>query len=144
MGVSINDMRKRLTDEILNDQVQGSIEDNKDTIKELQIDQLKHGKRKDGKLIGKYKSDAYAKKKHSMNPLPGEGNMDWILTGELKNEIFVDVRPDKFVIDSADPKATDLIEKHGDPFGMSEESNAALIPDLKKSLVQRTRTTLRV
>ncbi len=142
--VSINDMRKRLTAPALNQVVQDSIEDNRDAIRELQIDQLKHGKNKKGELIGKYRSKSYAKKKNQLNPLAGLGNVDLILTGALKNDIFVDVRPDVFVIDSADSKTGELIKKYGDPFGLSKESNIELLPALQKTAVKRTKEKMRI
>lgn len=141
---SINDMRKRLTRPSLNEVVQETINDNRDAIRELQIDQLKHGTKKDGKIIGKYRNDAYAAKKNRQNPLAGLGNVDLILTGALKNDIFIDVRPDVFVIDSADEKTGELIKKYGDPFGLSKESNIDLIPSLQVTALKRTKEKLRI
>lgn len=67
-----------------------------------------------------------------MNPLPGLGYMDWKLTGELQNEIFIDVRPASFVIDSADSKTSGLISRFGDPFGLTLESRITVIKEKLK------------
>lgn len=59
---------------------------------EVQRLQMKSGLNRQGKLIGKYKSPAYAKKKFEMNPIPGLGNVDLHLTGETARQVFADVR----------------------------------------------------
>lgn len=104
-----------------------ALHDIRQTVIQLQQEQLKHGLRADGKMIGKYRSKVYAAKKHAMNPLPGLGNMDWKLTGALHKDLFIDVREDIYIMDSADSKTGSLIERFGDPFGLSEESIETLI-----------------
>lgn len=111
------------TDEIAVD----SIDATKDEIKVKQKDQLLHGLRPDGSKIGKYRSNKYATKKYALNPLAGIGNVDLKLTGDLHREIFVDVRDNTLVIDSADEKTGSLINKYGDPFGLGSERRAEYI-----------------
>jgi hypothetical protein len=94
-----------------------------------QKDQLLHGLRADGTLIGKYKSKVYAAKKYAQNPLPGFGNMDWRLTGALYGDIFVDVRRDIYVIDSADPKMQSLEKQFGDPMGLDEANQTGYVEE---------------
>lgn len=143
--ITINDIRKRLNEAVIKHEAAEAIYDNREEVRLLQVDQLKHGLRKDGSKIGKYKNKAYAKKKFAQNPLAGEGNMDWILTGSLAKDIFIDVREDIFVIDSADTKTEKLIKDFGDPFGLSKESNKKLIVnDLMATFVSRMKEKLRL
>lgn len=104
-----------------------ALHDSRQTVIQLQQEQLKHGKRANGEMIGKYRSKAYAALKHAMNPLPGLGNMDWKLTGALHKDLFIDVREDIYIIDSADSKTGSLIERFGDPFGLNDDSTTTLI-----------------
>lgn len=106
-----------------------SIDDTKENIKDLQRDQLLHGLRGDGKKIGKYRSRKYAAAKNAMNPLAGLGNVDLKLTGAVHGDLFVDVREDEYVIDSADSKMGKLIEKYGDPLGLAQENEQKYIDE---------------
>lgn len=145
MGTSINDMRERFASVNFNQVAEDALYDSRDVIKELQVDQLKRGVRKDGSRIGKYKNKAYAAKKHQLNPLAGFGNVDLILKGDFKSQIFVDVREDVFVIDSGDEKAAKLISDYGDPFGLTDESNAELIKQpLQQNFEKRAKEKLRL
>lgn len=115
-----------------------SIHDSRETIVEKQRDQLLHGIRANGKMIGKYRSKVYAAKKFAQNPLAGFGNMDWKLEGDVHRDLFVDVREDIYIIDSADSKTGDLIERFGDPFGLTEESQVELIDErLEEAFLDR-------
>lgn len=145
MSTSINDMKRRFATANIRQVAEDSIYESRDEIKELQIDQLKHGLKKDGTPIGKYRNAAYAARKNQQNPLAGFGNVDLILTGDLKNQIFVDVREDSFVIDSADEKTGGLIKKYGDPFGLTEDSNASLIKaPLRPTFVRKMKEKLKL
>jgi hypothetical protein len=105
--------------------VETSLESTKGDLLRRQKGQLLRGERADGKKIGHYKSDKYAEYKHRLNPLAGEGNMDWALTGKLYDELFADVREGSVVLDTADPKAEKLIEDHGDPFGLNPDNRGS-------------------
>lgn len=120
--------------------VEASMESTKGDLLRRQKGQLLRGERADGTKIGKYKNEAYAKKKHALNPLAGEGNMDWALTGALYEEIFADVREGSVVLDSADPKADKLIEEHGDPFGLNKDNRGSYAKEeLQPEAVMRIR-----
>lgn len=74
---------------------------------ELQKNQLYHGLNQDGSKIGEerpYRSRQYAKEKHAMNPLPGEGNPDLFLTGETYEGLKADVGDKAISIMSTDEK----------------------------------------
>jgi hypothetical protein len=142
---TVNDMIRRMKSLNVPQEAEEALYQSREEIIELQGDQLLHGKNREGGKIGKYKSDKYAAKKFAQNPLAGLGNMDWILTGELKRELFVDVRQQTYVIDTADPKAAHLIKDFGDPFGLTKESKVKLIADKTRPvLVKNVKAKLKV
>lgn len=113
----------------LREVVEDAMDATKKELVRSQRDQLLHGLRADGGRIGQYKDKYYAKKKYALNPLAGEGNMDWKLTGELHADIFADVRDNTVVLDSADPKTGALIERLGDPFGLTRDRREVYAQD---------------
>lgn len=102
------------------------VDDNREEIIRLEQQQMLSGKKADDSHIGQYKSGKYALMKWQQNPLAGMGNVDLHLTGAFFNDMFVDVRTLSFVMDSGDSKAGDLIDKYGDPFGLSLESRVKI------------------
>jgi len=126
---TISQFQARLKSVNIPDEATYAIGESRGVITREQKNQLLRGLRADGTKIGRYRSKVYAAKKAAMNPLPGFGFMDWKLTGELQNEIFIDVRPGSFVIDSADGKTGSLISRFGDPFGLTLESRIIAIKE---------------
>lgn len=126
---TVVDLKNRLSKVDVGFESETAIDATKGDMITKQKDQLLHGLRRDSNKIGKYKSNSYARKKNSLNPLPGFGNMDWKLTGQLHKEIFVDVRSETFVIDSADDKTGKLIERFSDPFGLTKENQADYVEE---------------
>jgi len=118
---SLFELRKRFESLNINELAREAVEETKQEIISLQRDQMLHGLKKDGSKIGKYKDDKYAAKKFSKNPLAGFGNVDLKLENDFQNDIFVDVRVNTLVIDSADEKTPKLIDDYGDPFGLEKE-----------------------
>lgn len=127
MDTTFDDIIDRIDAVNVDLQVELSIEDSAQEIVRLQQDQLLHGQAANGKRIGKYKDPRYAAKKFALNPLAGYGNMDWILKGDLKNQVFTVVQGSEIVIDSADPKTGFLIKNIGDPFGLTSKNEDVLI-----------------
>lgn len=121
---SLFELRKRFENLNIDQLAKEAIKETREQLIDIQKDQLLHGERKDGSKIGRYKNSSYAAKKFSNNPLAGSGNVDLKLTGEYHEELFVDVREQTLVIDSAaDPdKVASIIEKYGDPLGLNEQS----------------------
>jgi len=123
-----------------------AIEETREQLLDIQRDQLLHGEKKDGTKIGKYKSEKYAAKKLAQNPLAGSGNVDLKLTGEYHEELFVDVREQTLVIDSAASadKIENIIGKYGDPLGLNETSLNEYKPisnkALNKKIIQKIRS----
>jgi hypothetical protein len=94
-----------------------------DEFVEQNVDQMRHGKNKQGNEIGEYASPAYSEMKHRMNKLAGEGNVDLILTGAFTSAMFLETMSNgTFKIDSKDVKRNDLVSKYGsDIFGLGGE-----------------------
>lgn len=116
-----------------------AIEQTRDEAIRLQQAQLfLKGEKSDGTKLKPYKSDAYSRKKHAMNPNPGLGQPDFKLTGELYREMFIDVQGDRVVFDSASSHAMRMIERDGDKiFGLQPASKEAYAP-FYMPLVQRS------
>lgn len=113
-----------------------AVEETRDQLLDIQRDQLLHGEAKDGSKIGKYKNPKYAAKKLAKNPLAGSGNVDLKLTGEYHEELFVDIRQQTLIIDSAaDPdKVANINEMYGDPLGLNKTSLNEYKPLSNKAL----------
>lgn len=142
---SISDIQKRLRGYDANNVAQNSLLDSADLIIKVQQEQLLRGERADGAKIGKYRNPAYAAKKNSLNPLAGLGNVDLKLTGELYKEVLLDVRDDSFVLVSGDTKTPGLIEKYGDPFGLSAKGRTKVINEKLQSIfVKRSKESLQL
>jgi hypothetical protein len=121
-----------------------SIEATKTEFLDAQRDQLLHGKRPDGSPIGKYKNPAYARKKYAMNPLAGFGNWDLRLKGDYQNALFVDVRDDSYVVDSADSKAGDIDKRIGDPLGLGGVYRQGYIDKLEPVLINKIKEIIKL
>jgi hypothetical protein len=92
------------------------------SVESEQVKQMRAGKNADGKRIGKYRNKAYARKKNEMNPEPGLGNVDLILTGEFSRNIFAQSDGGVMEIASNDSKSPMLEEKYGESiFGLSDK-----------------------
>jgi hypothetical protein len=117
------------------------------TTKELldaQRDQLLHGKRADGSVIGRYKNPAYARKKYAMNPLAGLGNWDLRLKGDYQNDLFVNVRDDSYVVGSADSKAQSIDKRVGDPLGLGGEYRQEYIDKLEPVFINKIKEIIKL
>lgn len=103
------------------------------------------GLKADGTDLKEYKSAAYAKKKQLMNPRPPFGVADARYTGELYKEMFVDVRQNIVVFDSASPHATFMIKRDGPAiFGLTDKSREkyaeSYMPVVQRKIKERTGT----
>lgn len=117
-----------------------AVEDTKQDIVERQQEQLRYGLNRKGQKIGKYKNDAYAKKKNALNPLPGLGNVDLKLEGDFHREIFVEVTPDVFKTDSKDSKSIDLQKKYPDALGLDPDHKKGYAnQELRKAFMKHVR-----
>lgn len=127
MDVTFDDIINRIDAFDVDSAAISAIEKSSEKMKYMQQDQLLHGQRANGRNIGTYKNERYAVKKYIQNPLAGFRNMDWILTGELKKQVFVLVSNSEIEINSLDPKTVFLIKRLGDPFGLTSTNEEKLI-----------------
>ena len=76
-------------------------------------DELERGQRPDGQKIGFYRDEDYALFKNQINPLPGLGNVDLILTGSTRDQLYVEsLGGGAFRLRSRDPKWSGLMAKY--------------------------------
>jgi len=107
----------RLTTTVISEQV--------DTLADIQRDQMKHGLNSEGEPIGYYAMAAYAEMKNRMNPLPGNGVVDLLLTGDFYRGIEAEIGEDEIIFGSSDDKSDMLQDKYGEEiFGMNPDSRA--------------------
>lgn len=119
--------------------IEETLDNKRHEIVEQQIKQQRKGLGKDGKPFinintgtDEY-SPGYAKKKGKKKPI------DLFNTGSFQREEFLDVRPNSYVIDSADEKTDKLIKQFGDTiFGLNQESIVELQPEIKPELKKVT------
>jgi hypothetical protein len=126
---TVLDFKKRIQQVDVAFESEEAINATRSSILDKQRDQLLHGLTASGGKIGFYKSAVYAAKKNKMNSLPGFGIMDWKLTGSLHKELFVEPRGGTLFISSLDPKTESLVEKEGDPFGLTSKNKKAYIKE---------------
>jgi hypothetical protein len=120
-----------------------SVVETKETITEIQKEQMYQGFNGSGKKIGRYRSYKYARAKNSMNPLPGLGVPDLKLTGAFYSGFKTEVTPETFKTTSTDPKNDELTAKY-DPFGLDKESKAEYAVKLKPVLVKNVKEKLMI
>lgn len=110
-------------------------------IADRQKDQMREGKNSKGAKIGRYRSPGYARMKNRMNPIPGFGVPDLLLTGAFYNEIFAEPRGNKLVISSTNEKIAKLEDRFGpEIFGLNRNTKAELIrEDLRPVFMKNIR-----
>lgn len=109
-------------------------------ISAAQREQLTFGETSEGGTLRKYRNPAYARKKNSMNPLPGLGNPDLKLTGSFHRGIVTKIESGKVVIKSTDEKAQGLEAAYGKDkiFGLHPETKSQLINEKLRPVFNRT------
>ena len=82
-------------------------------------------------------SPSTAKKKGRKKPI------DLKDKGNFQSDIFIDVRTDTFILDSADSKTDKLIKQFGpDIFGLNYDSRVDIKPFLQKEIIAETKRQL--
>src|SRR4051812_2935254 len=90
------------------DTIHRSLENTTRDLVHQQVEQQYKGEDVNGGKIGKYRNKAYAFKKYMGNPMPGFGNVDLHLTGDLHKATFAEVRERSVVFGSMDEKYPEL------------------------------------
>lgn len=108
-------------DRIADDTLEGT----KDEIADFNIDQLRHGISQSGEHFKPYQNEEYAEMKNRLNPLPGFGNPDYILTGDFSSRVEAKVTKEGFQLTSTDSKLEKLIERDPEdpPVGLAPETH---------------------
>lgn len=110
---------------------------------EMQKDQLSQGINQKGQGIGKYKDPYYADVKHSMNPLPGVGNVDLKYTGAFYQGLQAAIVGESIVIESTDSKASELEAKYGPIYGMDAESKRMMREKIRPRFYRNIKQALK-
>lgn len=93
--------------------------DEKESIIDLNVDQIEHGINSDGEILGEYASDEYASLKKSMGSKAPSGIVDLKLTGEFLEGIYMGRKGNTGIIDSRDEKTDKLERKYDNIFGIA-------------------------
>jgi hypothetical protein len=123
-----------------NNIIDESMDETKDSFEKLNIDQMNHGFRNDGKqIVPDYKSTAYAKKKQAMNPLPKFGTPDLHLTGSFQSQLNAIVEGEVIKIFSNDEKGPDLENRYKNIYGLGNDFKTQYLdkdlgPTVKKKI----------
>ena len=140
---TVNQLRSRLTALNVKDVSFRSVEETKEVITEIQRQQMFQGLNAEGKKIGRYRSNKYARVKNEMNPLPGLGIPDLKLTGAFYAKMETDVTPEVFKSFSTDEKNAELTAKY-DPFGLNKESKSKYAGKLRPVFIKNVKENLKL
>lgn len=129
--LTISDMERIVMRNAL-DRVKSEIED-------VQKFQMQLGQDANGGAIGVLRNVAYGRKKKQKGGIAPLGAVDLRDTGAFQDAIDAQIVPGAILLDSSDPKTSELIEKYGEEiFGLNEDSkerlNAVLIPAIELEL----------
>lgn len=119
--------------------IEQAFDDTSKQFAEANRDQMNDGIGRDGQKIGKYQNPAYARRKASLNPKPGYGNVDLRLTGAFQREIIVTANGDKVLTGSLDPKSPQLEAKYPNAFGLGGPYKAGYLanslgPEIRRGI----------
>lgn len=138
---TVEDMLNRVRKVDLDFETEESINDVRDVYVKEQREQLYTGKLSTGEPIEpEYSDQTVRSKKRKGQPFNRVTLKD---TGEFYKNIFLDVREDIFVIDSADPKTDKLVEKYSeDIFGLNERRTNTFVKELEPVFINRIKKVL--
>lgn len=129
----INSLLRKFEDLDLEMAAEDAVEVTLDDVIEAQQRQIKDGYASDGDPIGdgRYNSRGYFFHKQTLptyNPIAGE--IDLYLTGKFSRMITASIIGDELVIESADPKAPDVVGPYGGTdviFGLTDMYKVAYV-----------------
>lgn len=104
------------------------LEEKRDTMAQLNVNQMMAGKNTLNEEIGEYANELYAEVKNRMNPLPGFGVPDLKVTGDFHRGLYAEIKGDEIEYGSKDSKEGKLQGQYGSEiFGLSEDSKEQLV-----------------
>lgn len=96
------------------------ISENEGIAVDMNKDQLEQGLDSNNSYLRAYRSPAYAAYKNQLNPRPGFGNPDLLLSGDFYKGFTSEIKGDRMQIASSDEKNNKLKGKYGeDIFGLN-------------------------
>lgn len=104
---------------------------------DLNVEQLSKGLTNKGEFISPVlQSDEYSQGKKSKGGKAPFGVPDMINEGDFTSGFYIEQKGDQFLIDSRDPKSSELESKYDGIFGLTNDSKGKLIelmdPELSK------------
>jgi len=143
---TIADMYRRFKSINLRQQVPILIEQDADTVTDLNKEQLyERSVDKNGAPLRLYGSVGYSLDKNRINPRPGFGRPDLYLTGAFYRGFNIRVTRNALTITSSDSKTSMLTKKYGqDIFGLDQQSRDKFRPRLQNNIVKYIRLITKV
>jgi hypothetical protein len=114
---------------VLQNMVYEDIKANENILKDLKEEEYEMGDIYSNKTNARYKPNVmggfslYAKHKHNLNPIAGEGNVDLINTGSFIRSFSLNKpKGNKYLFNATDSKKNKLIKKYGDIMGLDQQT----------------------
>ena len=89
-------------------------------LEEYQRLQMSRGQNNEGNPIGELRSAAYARRKKASGGIAPLGQVDLRDTGDFQDSIFTKISNNFIKWGATDSKTSDLVQKYGDIFGLSD------------------------
>lgn len=127
MATSAAEMLRRLnriTETMLQEEVEDIILTTPKLLKEAKEIEFLQGRRPDKKYIGNYRNPDYAEDKNMLNPIPGYGHVDLIVSGRFVNNLYpYRTRKNRYLFANRVDYGVELIEKYGkDILGLNQNT----------------------
>lgn len=138
-------LQKRLSGTIgkLDDMALDSAMDVKDTIADLNVEQLEQGRTVENKPIRpEYQSETYATYKKAIGAKPRKFTPDLKVSGDFHSSIYAKRYNRLIETDSNDWKAQKLIEKYPNIMGLTKKNQAELNQEILPKLTKRIQNDL--
>jgi len=117
---------KKASDNIvknLSKEADKAVNNNLSTMRDLNVEQMEQGINSDGKEIGQYRSEPYAKLKKAIGSRAPFGTPDLKLTGAFHSGTFTKKTGKNLIFGSTDKKSSDLSGKYGSEiFGLTKSN----------------------
>lgn len=102
------------------------IEETEDDMVKVNRDQLMRNEDSDGKSLGDYRSDSYARFKFNRGQ---SGAVDLFLKGDFQRSIYVEAKARQYFFNATDNKTSKLTVKYGEKiFGMQKGYHFEKLP----------------
>lgn len=117
--------------------------ESKETIADLQVQQMEEGKTEKGSsIVPKYQSESYAKAKKAIGAKPAKFTPDLKLTGDFHSGVYAKLEKNYIVTDSTDNKTGELTDKYKDIWGLTTLKQSLLNKEILPTLIKKIRNEL--